>query len=84
MSASHAERDQPTVRSTSAPSFTRIRVGTVSMSWWYETARSVVVDGVEALGEGRVVLGEDGERDAGLAQLAQDRGDEHASRALAP
>ena len=42
----------------------------------------LVVDRCEALGEGRLVLGEDGELDAGFAQLMQDRGHEHTRGAL--
>ena len=42
----------------------------------------LVVDRCEALGERRLVLGEDGELDAGFAELMQDRGHEHTRGAL--
>ena len=55
-----SDRDQPTVRSTSSPSTTRISVGTVSMSWCQLIARSASWIGLTPGREGRVVLGVDG------------------------
>ena len=71
-------RDQPTVRSTSTPSTTRISVGTVSMAWCQLTARSSSWSAVDAGRERRVVLRVHGEVEL-AGQVGEQRGD-HAAR----
>ena len=74
----HSSRGQPTVRSTSTPSTTRISVGTVSIVVVPAHRQVGVVGGVDAGRERRVVLGVHG--DAG--QRAEQRGHHPAALAL--
>ncbi len=73
--------DQPTVRSISLPSTTRISVGTVSISWCQLTRQVVVVHDFDAGREGRIILGVDRDVAAG-DERRQQWGDHPARRAL--
>ena len=71
---------QPTMRSPSTPSSTRSSVGTVSISWCYDTARSASCRPCRRRRERRVVLREHGERDSGRGVELREHGFDHPAR----
>ena len=79
----HSARSQPTVRSASAPSSTRMRVGTVSTAKRHECSRARSSTGSSPRRKRRIVLGVDGQRRAARRDLAQHRLHEVAGGAVA-